>query len=242
MDWRMLIPRLRCGRSFLLTISICVTTLPFLTGCAGQDKIPSSKQKTTQAGAIISPTLPSKDSVSPVKNGLYVTIEPVKKAFSLSEPIVMKVTYHNTSKTAFRLPNQIILQPPHEIKFMRPDLFWQLILHEEATGKSYSSIEQWQGPDEWLTVRASAPIRPGESLEETVQLDRDYFHGDFPFNAAYAGPGIGASGVGYIPTGAYMVVVNIRFPVKPTPDSNPVPLWQGDSIETDPVEITIAPE
>lgn len=177
------------------------------------------------------------------KDGLSVIVEPVKNSFAVNEPLILKVTYRNTSKAALRLATQVTEHPSGagaEHTVDRSGAFWQLTLQEQATGKIYPGVYPPATARPELTSKASAAIQPGGTLVTTVELPATHFR--VSGSAALAGPGPGYSSVGYIPMGAYKMTVNIQFPLKPLPDKDPTPLWRGDSIQANPVDITITGE
>jgi hypothetical protein len=219
---------------------------------------PNPDNATPMATAIATATSPAEAADLPltpvIKDGLSVLIEPVKQVVSVSGTLVVKVTYRNVSKTAFRLPNQVVFHPPGgAFEADRSGAFWQLTLQESATGKTYASFDNSKVEDLiglGIIVKASAVIQPGESLVTMVALDGKQFHLEgqdlqkWPYSMGFIGPTGGFfSNVGnYIPTGTYKLIATIRFPVKPAPDQDSTPLWKDDSIQANPIEITFAPE
>jgi hypothetical protein len=156
------------------------------------------------------------------KDGLVVVIAPAKRRFTPQEPLSFTVTYRNVSKHAFRLPDQ-------------PGLwnYWQLNLKEMAagkpTGKTYvgkTSLPMGLR----VPARPSDPIKPHKTLSIEVKLSRYKYSAEKWDRRAAATQ---------LPPGKYQVTIDIHFPEKPAGEVKPPPVWEHDSITSQPVEIEI---
>lgn len=76
-------------------------------------------------------TAPAAASSPAVKAGLTVVVEPTTNQFEQGEPLGVKVTFENTSKEAFRLPDQV---KPAKYNY------WELQLTNVQSGKVYSGV------------------------------------------------------------------------------------------------------
>jgi hypothetical protein len=176
------------------------------------------------------------------KDGLSVTIEPVRKDFKIYQSLVFKVTFRNVSQAVFRFPYLAFFRSDDHDMGNATGYFWQLRLQEEATGATYT--EKPFKPDGYTLEMAE--IAPGEEWVQTVELPQGRFRLDDPARLdadeyIHLGPGRSASGLaGFPEDGAYKVSVIIQFPPKPADDRWPTPMWTGGSIQTNPVEITIS--
>jgi hypothetical protein len=194
------------------------------------------------------------------KDGLTVVLQPLKDTFQLGEPLAIKLTFQNTSKEAFRLPDRV---NPAKLNY------WQLQLTNVDTGKSYTGVTTLPmgaapEPGEITPV----PVDPGKTLTTTATLKSyGYVEGALDFAAAkhelfqqaVAARGANRGSVGrgpaapQLPAGTYKASVNVRFASFPTspnvPDriraaqaqiaASPIPLWKGTTILSNPVEIKI---
>ena len=232
--------------------AVLLGCLNWATGRVEADVTPNLDKVTPQARVLLpDPALAKKPVTIPSteKNGLSVIVEPVKSTVGANEALVLKVTYRNVSKAAFRVASRIVFHPPNTaLELDRGAAFWSFRLEEVATGKIYTSIDNTPRDttnlehyvSDGLEIKASPPILPSAELTDTVELPLQHFRVDPPDGyGGFSGlSNAGWSGFRSIPMGAYKVIVTIRFPVKPAPDNDPTPLWLGDFIESAPVEIT----
>jgi len=191
------------------------------------------------------------------KDGLTVVVQPLKNTFQRGEPLAIKLTFQNTSKEAFRLPDQV-----NPAKYGR----WYLQLTNLDTGKTYTGVT--------ILPTGAAPepgeitpvtIAPGQTLTTTATLQRyGYVEGMLDLEAAknvlfQRGMAARRGGERYPdtgpqpPAGVYKVSVNVGFASYPTYpnvpeririaqaqiEANPIPLWKGKTILSNPVEIKI---
>ena len=193
------------------------------------------------------------------KDGLTVVVQPLKDTFQSGEPLAIKLTFQNTSKEAFRLPDQV-----NPAKYGR----WHLQLTNVDTGKTYTGVTILNGgaapePGEIIPVT----VAPGQTLTTTATLQRyGYVEGMLDLEAAknvlfQRGMAARRRGERYPdtgpqpPAGVYKVSVNVGFatyityPYPNVPEririaqaqieADSIPLWKGKTILSNPVEIKI---
>jgi len=198
-----------------------------------------SPPSTQAAIAVLNRTM---HSAPAEKDGLSVTIEPIRKDFKIYQPLTFKVTFRNVSKALFRFPYLAFFRTDDHELGNATGYFWQLKLQEAATSDTYT--EKPFKPQDYTVEMAE--IAPGEEWVQTVELPQGNFRLDDPARPdadeyIHLGPGHNASGLaGFPEDGAYKVSVIIQFPPKPADDVLPIPMWKGGSIQTNPVEITIS--
>ena len=157
------------------------------------------------------------------KDGLSVDIIPTKQVFSPDEPLSFRVVYRNVGKQAFRLPDQ-------------PGLYnnWEMTL-------------TWvRGPAHYMEHAAHGEVLAAERRPDAGQAHRALGAGQDTRGRGqvgslhvFGGKGGSAKAITRHYAGKYKVNFDIHFPVKPQPDSNPVPLWPDDSIPTNPAEFEV---
>ena len=194
------------------------------------------------------------------KDGLTLVVQPSKDTFQLGEPLAVNLTFQNTSKEAFRLPDRVKPANYH---------YWELQLTNVESGKVYSGVT-------WLPMGAApepgeinpVPVAPSETLTTTATLQTyAYVEGALDYGAAKsalfrlatASRGVNRGSGGndptrpQLPAGTYKARVYVAFASFPSyanvPEriraaeaaiaANPVPLWKGTNIWSNPVEIKI---
>jgi hypothetical protein len=201
-------------------------------------------------------------------NGLEIVVQAAKDAFAADEPMVMNVTFRNTSASAFRVPDRI--QPPQTRS-------WALQVIDMTTGRRFTGVN--------LRPSGAAPmpgeirpisLQPGERQSSSVAFQMfGFVEGALEYQAAknvvfqrvVAGRGtargdeiVRMTGRGtavphefYLPAGAYAVSVAVQFPVFPDSpnlpadvqaekarlERDPVPLWKGGMVGTNQVKVRI---
>jgi hypothetical protein len=173
------------------------------------------------------------------KDGLSVVIRPqVKSIFSIDEPLILQVDFHNTTKEAFRLPQGVVT------------MNWQLIATDLVAGKTFtgggSSPGFNGGP-----IGPGEAIAPGETYSTAAVFENFHFFEGAMEDAAVKNrvfqeqiTALKANNQRYtnlkhpLPPGRYNVSVNIRFPKKPD-NGDTIPIWKDDALLTDTVEVTI---
>jgi hypothetical protein len=173
------------------------------------------------------------------KDGLSAVIWPqVKSIFSIDEPLILQVDFHNTTKEPFRLPQGVVT------------MNCQLIATDLVTGKTFtgggSSPGFNGGP-----IGPGEAIAPGETYTTAAVFENFHFFEGAMEDAAVKNrvfqDQIAASKANNqrytnlkhpLPPGRYNVSVNIRFPKKPD-NVDTVPIWKDDALLTDTVEVTI---
>jgi hypothetical protein len=214
---------------------ILMATIAFAVGY-GEAQSPPSTQPTIESPNRTMQSAPFE------KDGLSVVIEPIRRDFKIYQPLTFKVTFRNVSKALFRFPYLAFFRTDNHELGNATGYFWQLRLQEEATGDTYT--EKPFKPQDYTVEMAE--IAPGEEWVQTVELPQGNFRHDDPARPdadeyIHLGPGHSASGVGGFPEdGAYKVSVIMQFPPKDADDRWPTPMWNGGSIQTNPVEITIS--
>jgi hypothetical protein len=208
--------------------------------------------------------LPSASSPAE-KDGLTVIVQPLKDTFQQGEPLAIKVTFQNTSKDTFRLPDRV---KPAKYNY------WQLQFTNVDTGEAYTGVTSMPmgaapEPGEITPVTVS----PGETLTTTATLQSyGYVEGALDYGAAkralfqlrVAARGANRGNVGrgwvapQLPAGTYKASVNVHFASFSTNsnvperiraaqaeiEADPTPLWKETTILSNPVKIKIvaAPE
>jgi hypothetical protein len=205
----------------------------------------------------------------PGVNGLEVVIQAAKDAFAADEPLVMNVTFRNTSPAAFRVPDRI--RPPQTGS-------WTLNV-EEAAGRRFTGVNlRPSGAAPQPGEIAPVPFAPGEAQTASVMFQMfGFVEGALGYQAArnahfqkvVAGRGtprgdeiVRMTGRGtaipqefQLPPGTYAVSVDVEFPAFPDranlPENiqaekarlerDPVPLWKGGAVRSNRVELRITP-
>jgi hypothetical protein len=202
---------------------------------------------------------PPSASTPAEKDGLTVVLEPLTNKFQPGEPLAIKVTFQNTSKEPFRLPDQV-----NPAKYG----YWELQLTNVDTGKVYSGISSLPtGAAPRVGDINPVAVAPGETLATTATLQNfAYVEGALDYEAAknayfqmvVASRGANGGGGGnnpprpQLPSGTYQVRVYVAFASYPTiavPEriraaaaeiaAGPIPLWKEMNIWSNPVEIKI---
>ena len=203
-------------------------------------------------------------------NGLEVVIRPTKDAFVAEEPLVLTVTFHNTSAAAFRVPDQI--RPPQTS-------MWTLNAEEAATAKRFTGINLRPGgaaPQPGAIT--PVPLAPGAAQSSTVTFQMfGFIEGALAYQAArneyfqkvvagrgtprgdeiarLTGRGSAVPREFHLPPGTYTVSVDVAFPAYPDRpnlpaavqaekdrlERDPVPLWKGDAVRSNAVTLRIMP-
>jgi len=160
-----------------------------------------------------------------VKDGLAVTVTPVKKVFAAKEDPAFEICYKNVSDKAFLLPDQ-------------PGLygFWTYYIESLSDNKTFTArsiLPKGAG----ALAEPAGPIQPGADLKVTVPLPANAFgivEGNWgnelrPKNALMR-----------LPPGKYRVKIHIAFVQGLEDKVRVAPIWPAGEIITQPVEIEIA--
>jgi hypothetical protein len=208
------------------------------------------------------------DSQPASVNGLEIVVQAAKGAFAADEPMVMNVTFRNTSASAFRVPDRI--QPPQTRS-------WALQVVDMMTGRRFTGVNlRPSGAAPMPGEITPVPLQPGERLSSPVVFQMfGFVEGALEYQAAknvffqrvVAGRGtprgdeivrmtVRGTSVPqefYLPAGAYAVGMAVQFPAFPDSpnlpadvqaekarlERHPVPLWKGGVVGTNQVEIRI---
>jgi hypothetical protein len=210
------------------------------------------------------------DSQPTSVNGLEIVVQAAKGAFAADEPMVMNVTFRNTSASAFRVPDRT--QPPQTRS-------WALRVVNMATGRRFTGVNlRPSGAAPMPGEITPVPLQPGERQSSPVAFQMfGFVDGALDYQAAknvffqrvVAGRGtsrgdeiVRMTGRGtsvpqefYLSAGAYAVSVAVQFPEFPERpnlpadvqaekarlERDPVPLWKGGVVGTNRVEVRITP-
>jgi hypothetical protein len=184
------------------------------------------------------------------KLGFSVAAEAARAAVKPGEPLVLQLTFRNTSDQAFRLPDRITPAPYD---------YWYLKLQEATTRKTFTGFS--------TRPMGAAPqpgeiqpelLRAGEVKTATVAFPEFAFlEGDMDFQAARnVWFPQRQNGAFQLPAGTYNVSVIVRFRAYPNRpnlpqniqdaqralENDPVPLWKGGEIMSSPAQIKVSAE
>ncbi len=183
---------------------------------------------------------------------LTVTIQPAKSTFTPDEPLVFNVTFHNNSKAALRLPTREGNPVPGGVRgaVITNSNYWILKLTRTGDDKAYTGVSLLPMGAALPGKPPSDPIPAGGMLTFTLSLSSWGFPlGEMDYeDAKNAGMrqrtgAFSISNTNPLPLGpgSYRATMNVRFPSQPEPDSDPTPVWKGDGVLSNQVEIAIAP-
>jgi len=198
--------------------------------------------------AMGAPKILESQAIADSKLGLAVVAEAGRASVRPGEPIVLRLTFRNTSSGDFRLPDEI-LPAPYD--------YWYLKLQDAANGKTFTGVSTrpMGAAPEPGEIRP-ALMRAGDVKTLSVPFPEFAFvQGDMDFQAARNVwfPQRSNSAAFALPVGTYDVRVNVRFrsfPNRPNlpPEiqaaqaalqNNPIPLWAGGEIQSSSTRISV---
>jgi hypothetical protein len=212
----------------------------------------------------------SGDSLPISVNGLEVVIRAARDLFVADEPLVMNVTFRNTSPAAFRAPDR--LRSPQTLS-------WTLNVEEATTARRFTGVNlRPSGAAPQRGEITPVPLAPGEAQSSPVTFHMfGFIEGALGYQAArnayfqkvVAGRGtprgdeiVRLTGRGravpqefHLPPGTYNVSVDVEFPrfldrpnlpkdiqaEKDRLERDPVPIWNGAAVRSNTVELRIMP-
>jgi hypothetical protein len=154
------------------------------------------------------------------RDGLAVTIRPLKAAFAPGEALEFEVTFKNVSDEPIRLPD-------------RPRNYntWEFHLARAGYKKGFigRNILPAGKP---AKAAPTAALKPGETMSVNVRLDGAYAFAVGAWDAKKA--------FRQLPEGRYRLRAEIKFASPPRSDKDPARVWAGDPpLLTRPAEFVV---
>ena len=177
---------------------------------------------------------PAPKSAPSEKDGLALSIEPIREVITPHEPLVIKATFTNVSSDTFSLPNNLAFYGD-----------WILQLREVNTGKTFTLGYYLQGTPT-MSAAPSAPLAPGQSVTAPAAYYRrmSMVEGTLDYDAfqkAITPPPTIPSNVSPppLPTGTFQATLIVRFPNPVDSGNNAPTFWKGTLITSNPVQFKI---
>ena len=153
------------------------------------------------------------------RDGLAVTIRPLKAAFAPGEALEFEVTFKNVSDEPIRLPD-------------RPQNYqtWEFHLARAGYKKGLTGRNVLPAGKPAKAVPTAA-LKPDETVSVNVRLDGAYAFAEGAWDAKRA--------FRQLPEGRYRLRAEIKFAEPARRDKNPARVWAGAPLLTRPAEFVI---
>jgi hypothetical protein len=153
------------------------------------------------------------------RDGLAVTIRPLKAAFAPGEALEFEVTFKNVSDEPIRLPD-------------RPQNYqtWEFHLARAGSKKSIKGRNVLPAGKP-AKAAPTAPLKPDETMSVNIKLDGAYAFAEGAWDAKRA--------FRQLPEGRYRLRAEIKFAESARRDKNPARVWAGAPLLTRPAEFAV---